>query len=104
MDPGKERERKMDYPQQTKELEMRLSRRQTLVMFHDLIDKDIENARGDYESEVERLDEIRHRFLDKNREKNAGLEGAWFARKEKVDRVKERFIACLKRKLELPVE
>jgi hypothetical protein len=80
---------------------MQISRRQTWAMLHDLIDKDIENARGDYESEVERLDEIRHRLIEKNREKNAGLEEAWFFRKEKVDKVKERFIYCLERKLAL---
>ena len=80
---------------------MQLSRLQALTMLHDLLDKDIENARGDYESEVERLDEIRHLLLEKNREKNAGLGGAWFARKEKVDKVKERFIYCLERKLAL---
>jgi len=80
---------------------MQISRRQTLAMLHDMLDKDIENARGDYESEVERLDEIRHRLIEKNREKNAGLEEAWFFRKEKVDKVKERFIHCLERKLAL---
>jgi|APGre2960657404_1045060.scaffolds.fasta_scaffold370393_2 hypothetical protein len=89
---------------ETKELGMQLSRLQTLTMLHNLIDKDIENAQKEYESTVKKLDVIGNRLLDKNRERNMGLGEAWFIRKEKVDKAKEHLIACLKRKLELPVE
>ena len=80
---------------------MQLSRLQALTMLHDLIDKDIEDARGEYEDTVKKLDVIRNRLLEKNREKNVGLGEAWFSRKEKADKAKEHLITCLERKLAL---